>query len=237
MPDRRPALLLLVAPALAMVLVLFVYPLGYSLVSAFTDREGHASLANFAKTFDLYRTDVAFTLVIVVASTALTGILAAAIGGYLVLGAHPAAVALLRWLYRWPLFVPFIVAAQCMRTFLAKNGILNNSLDTLGLIDVANMSGLLDWRGIVVAFVVLVAALLFRFTAIEFVGLVLCFAVVIAAELFNTTLEVLIDYAWPEHHPMIGRAKDVAAAAVLVAAGGAALVGALLFARHLFHLS
>jgi diacylglycerol kinase (ATP) len=88
-----------------------------------------------------------------------------------------------------------------------------------------------------VAFVVLVAALLFRFTAIEFVGLVLCFAVVIAAELFNTTLEVLIDYAWPEHHPMIGRAKDVAAAAVLVAAGGAALVGALLFARHILHLS
>jgi diacylglycerol kinase len=36
---------------------------------------------------------------------------------------------------------------------------------------------------------------------------------------------------------MIGRAKDVAAAAVLVAAGAAALVGALLFARHLFHLS
>jgi len=62
------------------------------------------------------------------------------------------------------------------------------------------------------------------------------FAVVIAAELFNTTLEVLIDYAWPEHHPMIGRAKDVAAAAVLVAACATALVGALLFARHIFHL-
>jgi diacylglycerol kinase (ATP) len=55
--------------------------------------------------------------------------------------------------------------------------------------------------------------------------------------LFNTTLEVLIDYAWPEHHPMIGRAKDVAAAAVLVAAGAAALVGGLLFARHIFHLT
>ncbi len=69
---------------------------------------------------------------------------------------------------------------------------------------------------LLIAFVVLVAALFFRFTAIEFVGLVLCFAVVIAAEL---------------------RAKDVAAAAVLVAAGAAALVGALLFARHVFHLS
>jgi diacylglycerol kinase (ATP) len=85
------------------------------------------------------------------------------------------------------------------------------------------------------AAVVLVLALLFRFSSLEFVALLLCSAVVIAAELFNTTLEVLIDYAWPEHHPMIGRAKDVAAAAVLVAAIGAAAVGLLLFGRHLFH--
>ena len=136
-----------------MVLVLFVYPLGYSLVSAFSDRGGQPSLANFAKIFELYGTDILFTLVIVLVSTVLIGLLAAGIGGYLVLGAHPAAVAVLRWLYRWPLFIPFIVAAQCMRTFLAKNGILNNSLDALGLIDVANMSGLLDWRGIIVTFV------------------------------------------------------------------------------------
>lgn len=88
------------------------------------------------------------------------------------------------------------------------------------------------------ALVVLLAAVLLRFSAIEVVGLLLCFAIVIAAELFNTTLEVLIDYAWPEHHPMIGRAKDVAAAAVLVAAIGTAIVGILLFARHIFfHLS
>ena len=131
MPDRRPLSLLLVAPALAVVLALFVYPLGYSLVSAFTARNGEPSLENFVKTFDLYGTDIVFTVVIVVASTVLTGLFAAAIGGYLVLGAHPAAVTLLKWLYRWPLFIPFIVAAQCMRTFLAKNGMLNNALDTL----------------------------------------------------------------------------------------------------------
>ena len=90
----------------------------------------------------------------------------------------------------------------------------------------------------IAAAVVLIAALVLRFSVIEFVALVLCFTVVVTAELFNTTLEVLIDYAWPEHHPMIGRAKDVAAAAVLVAAAGAAIVGVLLFARHiLFHLS
>ena len=36
---------------------------------------------------------------------------------------------------------------------------------------------------------------------------------------------------------MIGRAKDVAAAAVLMAAIGTALVGLLLFARHIFHIA
>jgi putative spermidine/putrescine transport system permease protein len=150
---ERAVPLLLVAPAVAMVLVLFVYPLGYSLVSAFTNRDGQLGLANFAKTFALYGTDIVFTLVIVAVSTALIGVLAAAIGGYLVLGASPAAVTALKWLYRWPLFVPFIVAAQCMRSFLAKNGMLNNTLDTLGIVDVGTLSGLLDWRGIIVTFV------------------------------------------------------------------------------------
>jgi ABC-type spermidine/putrescine transport system permease subunit I len=152
-PERRPFSLLLVAPALAMVLALFLYPLGYSLVSAFTARDGEPTLDNFSKTFDLYGADIVFTVLIVVVSTALTGMFAAAIGGYLVLAAHPIAATLLKWLYRWPLFIPFIVAAQCMRTFLAKNGMLNNTLDTLGLVDAAGLSGLLDWRGIIVTFV------------------------------------------------------------------------------------
>ncbi|MBV8293703.1 MAG: ABC transporter permease subunit [Mycobacterium sp.] len=153
MSGQRPIFLLLVVPALAMVLALFVYPLGYSLVSAVTTTAGQLGFDNFKKAFELYGTDIIFTLVIVTVSIALTGILAAAIGGYLVLGAHPTAVAVLKWLYRWPLFVPFIVAAQCMRTFLAKNGMLNNTLDTLGIVDSGTLSGLLDWRGIVVTLV------------------------------------------------------------------------------------
>jgi putative spermidine/putrescine transport system permease protein len=140
-------------PALAMVLALFVYPLLYSLVSAFTAKNGAFGFDNFIKTFDLYSTDILFTIVIITVSTVLIGILAALIGGYLVLGEHPIAVAALKWLYRWPLFIPFIVAAQCMRTFLAKNGMLNNALDTLGVIDAASLSGLLDWRGIIATFV------------------------------------------------------------------------------------
>ena len=147
------AALLLVAPAVAMVLALFVYPLGMSLVTAFTAPDGRPSLENFVKAFELYGTDIVFTVLIVTVSTLLTGVFAAAIGGYLVLGPHPGVVAILKSLYRWPLFIPFIVAAQCMRTFLAKNGLMNNTLGALGLVNVANLSGLLDWRGIVVTFV------------------------------------------------------------------------------------
>jgi putative spermidine/putrescine transport system permease protein len=153
MRESRLMMFLLVLPALAVVLALFVYPLSLSVISAFTTKAGELTLDNFAKTAELYRDDIVFTFVIVAVSTALIGATSAAIGGYLVLGENPRAVAALKWLYRWPLFIPFIVAAQCMRTFLAKNGIMNNALDTLGIIDVHNAVGLLDWRGIIVTFV------------------------------------------------------------------------------------
>jgi ABC-type spermidine/putrescine transport system permease subunit I len=153
MRESRLAMFLLVLPALVVVLALFVYPLSLSVISAFTTKTGEATLDNFAKTAELYRDDIIFTFVIVVVSTAFIGMTSAAIGGYLILGENPRAVAALKWLYRWPLFIPFIVAAQCMRTFLAKNGIMNNTFDTLGIIDVHNAVGLLDWRGIIVTFV------------------------------------------------------------------------------------
>jgi len=62
-------------------------------------------------------------------------------------------VAALRWIYRWPMFIPFVVAAQLMRTFLAKSGMLNNTLMSLGLLEPIHALGLLDWRGVVVTFV------------------------------------------------------------------------------------
>ena len=145
--------LLLVAPALLAVGALFVYPLLFSVASAFTSKEGQATLANFARAYELYSVDIAFTLVIVVTSTLLCGLLAIAIGGYLTLGENARAVAILKWLYRWPLFIPFVVAAQCMRTFVAKNGLMNNSLVSLGILEPIQTTSFLDWRGIVITFV------------------------------------------------------------------------------------
>ncbi len=144
----------LVAPALAILLALFVYPLGFSLVTAFVDSEtGIWTVGNFTKAFEFYGRDIAFTVLIVSVSTVLIGLLAIAIGGYLVLGEHPRAVAILRWLYRWPLFIPFVVAGQLMRTFLAKNGMMNNTLVAMGVLEPLQAQSFLDWRGIVITFV------------------------------------------------------------------------------------
>jgi ABC-type spermidine/putrescine transport system permease subunit I len=153
MSSQRAFGLLLVAPALALVTALFLVPLGYSVASAFTQPGGGFGFDNFIKAFELYSGDILYTIFIVVTSTALTGLIATAIAGYLTMGETPWLVAGLAWLYRWPLFIPFIVAAQCMRTFLAKNGLANNTLVASGLLDAADTVSLLDWRGVIITFV------------------------------------------------------------------------------------
>ncbi len=150
---RRWAAFALVAPALLVVGVFFVVPLALSAVGAFRTADGAFTLAHFDKSLDLYSRDLIFTIWIVALSTFLIALIAIAIAGYLTLGENPRAVAMLRWLYRWPLFIPFVVAGQIMRTFLAKNGMLNHVLIGTGLIDPLSANSWLDWRGIVVAFV------------------------------------------------------------------------------------
>lgn len=142
----------LLLPALLTIALLFVYPLGLSLGSAFTGEAGGFSLANFGKAFELYGSDILFTLWLVAVATLVIALTSVAIGGYLTLGEHPLAVAVLRWLYRWPLFIPFIVAAQIMRSFLAKNGLMNHAFIEAGLFGPLQAQSWLDWRGTVFTF-------------------------------------------------------------------------------------
>lgn len=75
--------------------------------------------------------------------------------------------------------------------------------------------------------VVLVAAALLRIRRDEWALLVLSLVLVWSAEAVNTAVEALGDEVTPEWRPAIGRAKDAAAAAVLVSAVGAVVVGGL----------
>lgn len=75
----------------------------------------------------------------------------------------------------------------------------------------------------------------FHLSRTEWLGIVVAIVLVWSAEAFNTALEQLADALHPDPHPGIGRAKDVAAAAVLIAAVGAAAIGMLVFIPHLAH--
>ena len=71
---------------------------------------------------------------------------------------------------------------------------------------------------------------------LEWALLVLAMAGVWAAEAMNTAVESLADRVSPDPHPLVGRAKDVAAAGVLLAAIGAAVVGFLVLGPPLWAL-
>jgi len=73
------------------------------------------------------------------------------------------------------------------------------------------------------------AGFAFRIAAGEWLAVVLSIIAVWTAEALNTAFEALCDVASPEFHPMVERAKDVAAGAVLISAIGALCVGALVF--------
>ena len=59
----------------------------------------------------------------------------------------------------------------------------------------------------------------------EWCAIISAMALVWVAEGANSALEALADHVAPERHPLIGRAKDVAAGAVLIASIAAAVIG------------
>lgn len=70
-------------------------------------------------------------------------------------------------------------------------------------------------------------------TALEWALLAIAITLVWSAEAFNTALEYLCDKVSPEQDELIGHAKDMAAAAVLITAIGAAVIGAIVFIPYL----
>ena len=80
---------------------------------------------------------------------------------------------------------------------------------------------------------VLVAGWWLEVSRADWVSLLLAISLVWLAEGLNTALEHLADAAVPEQHPLVGKAKDVAAGSVLICAVGAAAVAALVFPAYL----
>ena len=69
----------------------------------------------------------------------------------------------------------------------------------------------------------------FKLSLFEWLWLLLAIALVMIAELFNTALEVLVNLVSPDYHPLAGKVKDLASAAVLLTAVTAFTIGLFIF--------
>ena len=80
---------------------------------------------------------------------------------------------------------------------------------------------------------VCIVGFLFGLSASEWCWIVLAIVAVWTAEALNTAFEFLTDVASPTFHPLAGKAKDVAAGAVLLSAIGSIIIGLLVLGPHL----
>nr|WP_262905350.1 diacylglycerol kinase family protein [Hymenobacter nitidus] len=76
----------------------------------------------------------------------------------------------------------------------------------------------------------------FDISGLEWALVALAVGTVWSAELVNTAVEAVVDLVSPDYHPLAGKAKDVAAGAVLVAAFAALAVGLLVFGPRVWAL-
>jgi diacylglycerol kinase (ATP) len=82
---------------------------------------------------------------------------------------------------------------------------------------------------LLIAIFVIIAGFVFRINHSEWLIILLCIALVLGLEGINTAIEILADKVHPNFDPEIGKVKDVAAGATLIASIVAAIIGFIIF--------
>jgi diacylglycerol kinase len=90
------------------------------------------------------------------------------------------------------------------------------------------------WVHALIAVIVIIMGLWLKLPARDWAVLILTIAMVFTAEFINTAIEAVVDLATHEEHPLAKVSKDVGAAAVLIAALAAVLVGLLILGPPLW---
>lgn len=85
----------------------------------------------------------------------------------------------------------------------------------------------------VASLLVVAAGILFHITAGEWIAVVLCIGMVVSAEIVNSSIERCADFVKQERDDRKRDIKDLGAAAVLVCAIAAAVVGCIIFIPYL----
>ena len=93
-----------------------------------------------------------------------------------------------------------------------------------------------SWIHLFATVCVVTAGILLRISLLEWVTVVFAIGLVFSFEIINTSVENIADFVCPERDDRIKRIKDLAAAAVLVAAMTAAIVGLIVFVPKILAL-
>lgn len=89
---------------------------------------------------------------------------------------------------------------------------------------------------LVFALLVIVLSFVLQISFIEWCIIIVCIGMVISAELFNSAIEKWVDVVSPERNKKAGDIKDISAAAVLILAAIAVIIGCIIFGNHLLLL-
>lgn len=84
------------------------------------------------------------------------------------------------------------------------------------------------WIHAVASTAVVVVGIWLRIQPRDWAVILLAMGMVWTSEILNTAIEAVVDLSSPVHHPLAKVGKDVGAAAVLIAAGAALLIGLLI---------
>ncbi len=85
----------------------------------------------------------------------------------------------------------------------------------------------------VIAAIALLLSLFLKLPLLEFALFAISVVVLLFAEMFNTAMEEAVNLMEDKHNIMAKNAKDVSAGAVLISAIGVAIMGYIIFTRHL----
>lgn len=82
---------------------------------------------------------------------------------------------------------------------------------------------------IFISILVLIFGFVFQISATEWMLCLLCMGLVVGMEMINTAIENVVNLVSPDFHPLAGKAKDIAAGAVLICAIISVIVGLIIF--------
>jgi diacylglycerol kinase (ATP) len=85
--------------------------------------------------------------------------------------------------------------------------------------------------------IVVIAGIIFRISGTDWLAIIIVSGLVFASECFNTAVEYLSDLITDEENELIRKAKDVAAAGVLISATAAVTAGLIIFIPEIIRVT